>query len=504
MVSGSAQAPLCIASVLLLVAIRKYSAAFAFDLVLWSAVFHTAAFYWLPDTLQLFGGFPKVIAIVLFALYVLVSSFQFAICGWLTQRLSVVAPAFALALSWSATEYFIPRLFPWSIVHPLIGVKSFSLLAAYFGVAPLAFLLFWVATTLFEAACNPRTLAQKNSIACIAALLIGIVASHVYRRSLDLEIAAAPKVTIGVVQGNLTAIEKREVRSLSANLDRYRVLSADVVKRGAEFLIWPETVMAVWTPENVNQVRGTKYDPAPADWVPMLYGGLSFRPRAQKELEQAAAALDPETLEQFRYEKFNSAFGMDAAGKITGRYHKRVLMPFGEYLPLAQTFPSIRSFSPYSGDFTSGEIDAPITMPLADGREVHAGMLICYEDLVPHLSRSETILGANILVNLTNDAWYGPTSAPYQHHLLASWRAIETGRYLIRATNTGLTGIVSPDGETVASLPIFQEATLTENISLLEKTTFYVKAGDVFSWLLCILCVAGYIAARRRITASQS
>ena len=479
--------------------LRKQSQALPFDLFLWGLAFHVPAFFWLPDTLKLFGGFPIPIAVLLFALFVVISSIQLIICGWLTRRLAVVIPGLAFAVAWAATEYLVPRLFPWSIVHPLIGVKSFSLLAAYCGVAPLSFLLIWLASIGLEAAFRPKSIMRKSSIAGIITLVALLVLSHVYQRGLQLEIASAPKVIIGLVQGNLTAIEKREVRALSANLDRYRTLSSDVISRGAEFLIWPETVMGVWTPENVNRVRGTKYDPAPDDSIPMLYGGLSFRPRAEKELEKFAPAVDAETLEQLRYEKFNSAFGMDASGNVTGKYHKRVLMPFGEYLPFAQTFPSIRSLSPYSGDFSAGEIDKPIGMMLADGvREVRAGMLICYEDLVPSLSRSETNLGANILVNLTNDAWYGVSSAPYQHHLLASWRAIETGRYLVRSTNTGLTGIVSPFGETIAELPIFEEQTMVQNVALLERTTFYVRAGDVFSWALCLIGLAALIASRRK------
>jgi len=130
---------------------------------------------------------------------------------------------------------------------------------------------------------------------------------------------------------------------------------------------------------------------------------------------------------------------------------------------------------------------------------VRFGVLICYEDLVSDLARSISVSGANVLVNLTNDAWYGDTSAPYQHHLLARWRAIETGRYLLRATNTGLTAVVDWNGMTVASLPIFTENVLLYSIPLSEKITTYMLWGDLpFKILLMFLLLLDFVPRIRR------
>ncbi len=494
---GFTAAALCTAAATLLVYLAKQSRFLAFDLFCWGLAFHLPAFRWLPDTLQLFGGFPYAIAFALFVLFVLISSVQFLLCGWLTTRISSVLPAMALPLAWSATEFVVPRLFPWSIVHPLIAVKPLSLLAAFFGIAPLAFL--FLGFVSFVLSLRAPIIRLRNG-AAVLVLLCFVGVSTRYRFALTEKLDSSPEVKVGVIQGNLSAVEKRDVRAFSANIERYRSLSTEAVEHGAELIVWPETVVSVWTPETIQSVAGTKYEPARDLGVPIIYGTLSYRPRPPEDLERFSRAVDAETYEALRYLKFNSSFGVDAQGRVTGRYHKRVLMPFGEYLPFSETFPSVKSLSPHSGDFASGGISVPITIALpgetSAEREIRAGMLICYEDLVPSLSRAEASAGANLLLNLTNDAWYGTSSAPYQHHLLASWRAIETGRFLIRATNTGVTGIVSPLGDTTVALPIFEEGRILETVGLLDDETVYAQIGDTVSWVLLLCSIGALFAAR--------
>ena len=151
---------------------------------------------------------------------------------------------------------------------------------------------------------------------------------------------------------------------------------------------------------------------------------------------------------------FNTAFFTDANGKILGRYHKQVLLAFGEYLPFSRIL-SLLPAMPFADGFTAGP--GPVVFHLPRG--VRIAPLICYEDLMPELSRKfvgET--RANLLVNLTNDAWYGKSVGPWQHLRLAQSRAIETRRSLLRVTNTGVTSVVNAKGELVQSLPLFTAA----------------------------------------------
>ena len=122
------------------------------------------------------------------------------------------------------------------------------------------------------------------------------------------------------------------------------------------------------------------------------------------------------------------------------------------------------------------------------------GMLICYELIFPYLSRESTRNGANLLINITNDAWYGRTSAPYQHFSMAVFRAVENRRALVRSANTGISGFVDPTGKIIAASPIFEEAALTAQIPLMSVSTLYTRFGDWFS-LICVVVSGLFITS---------
>ena len=164
----------------------------------------------------------------------------------------------------------------------------------------------------------------------------------------------------------------------------------------------------------------------------------------------------------------------------SGHYHKQVLLAFGEYIPFAPIFSKIPGMPPVGEGFSRG--DGPTTLDLPGGIKV--APLICYEDIMPELARGFVKeKGANLLVNLTNDAWFGDTVAPWQHARLAQWRAIETRRTLVRVTNTGLTTIINPKGEMLDTLPLFAPGVLTAKVEIMNGETLYVKYGDWFAWL---------------------
>src|SRR4030095_5185146 len=171
---------------------------------------------------------------------------------------------------------------------------------------------------------------------------------------------------------------------------------------------------------------------------------------------------------------FNTAFLTDPRGVVLARYHKQVLLAFGEYIPFSGLLGLLPGVPLIEG-FTAG--DGPRTLDLPGGEKI--APLICYEDLMPEISRSFVReKKANLLVNLTNDAWYGRTVAPWQHARLAQWRAIETRRSLLRVTNTGVTSFINAKGEMVETLPIFTPAVLKTQLEILEGETFYVRFGD--------------------------
>jgi apolipoprotein N-acyltransferase len=158
-------------------------------------------------------------------------------------------------------------------------------------------------------------------------------------------------------------------------------------------------------------------------------------------------------------------------------------MPFGEYTPFGSVIPWLRDINATAGQFTPGKAPSVLTFPLSDGTQVRVAPLICYEDIVPLLAREATVNGAHVLVNQTNDAWFGDTVAPYQHHMIASFRAIENRRYLLRSTNTGVTAVVDPLGRTLASLLPYTESVLPMEISLLDIESTWTSFPIYVVWL---------------------
>ena len=206
-----------------------------------------------------------------------------------------------------------------------------------------------------------------------------------------------------------------------------------------------------------------------------LLGGLSYE-----------AEINPENEEDIKFTQYNSAFLTDWNGKILGKYNKIKLLLFGEYLPFSNIIPAVKYISPASGDFTPGS-DLSI-MEIAD-KGIKIGPLICYEDIIPSFSRDFALKGANILINLTNDAWFGESFAPFEHLLVSVPRAVETRRYLIRSTNTGVSAVISPIGKVSNETSIFKKEVFEDEVALLYSNTVYMKLGDIFPWICLVLLV---------------
>ena len=480
-------------------------------LMLFGTVFGAIAFYWLPDTITLFGGFPIETAYGIFLLFCLSAALQFVLFGYLyfvLRQTPIDALHLAIPFAWMVSELVFPRMFPWQVGHSCIVWKPIAALAEWGGVVPISGLVFWWGTTIFRLARDidqRRSLFTAGTCLCVAVSLVLCCAGYLRNRNIIKESSKADEVIVAMIQGNLSTSEKGDVRMLEVNLDRYRTLSTQAQEQGAEFIIWPESVMNSWLPADMESVRGTRLDPFPNASVPLLYGTLTYRPTPKQELNRLLSNYEEDSraaaLRSLSTQRFNAGVGVSASGKVLGTYHKRILMPFGEFIPFADIYPELKKLSPQTGDFSVGDILEPMRIPIEGEnglreKSVLAGILICYEDLIPSLSGDFAAKGANILINLTNDAWYGDTAAPFQHHLLAQWRAIETRRYLLRATNTGYTAIVDPFGTTVGALDIFEEGLLLQPVRLLTLKTFYSKVGDSPLWALAIFVFSWCIFGR--------
>jgi apolipoprotein N-acyltransferase len=337
-----------------------------------------------------------------------------------------------------------------------------------------------MAGALFKTVRDSKTLWISKIIfpACfVAALIYGFWRLNQVTAQLN----TAAKVSIAAVQGNIDVGMKWDPKQMNANLDAHTKLTQGI--SGAQVVLWPESAIEEWLPENLQALPTPFVNSLQLKDAYFIFGARSYRGKLGGPNVKA----------------FNTAFLANPKGLVLERYHKQVLLAFGEYIPFSRLLGLLPGM-PFVEGFTAGH--GPQTFDLTGG--VRIAPLICYEDLMPELSREFVReKKANLLVNLTNDAWYGKTVAPWQHARLAQWRAIETRRGLLRVTNTGVTSIINAKGEIVETLPIFTPAVLKAQVEILEGETFYVRFGDVFAWGITLIAVAIVLAqfSRRRLTA---
>jgi apolipoprotein N-acyltransferase len=217
--------------------------------------------------------------------------------------------------------------------------------------------------------------------------------------------------------------------------------------------------------------------------VPMLFGSDEYEWRGTGRTRQVERS-------------FNSAFMLRADGTTGAVYRKMHLVPWGEYVPLKDWLTFVGPLVQAIGrGFDEG--NEATLLPLGAH---HVSTAICYEIIYPDLVRRFVREGSELLTTITNDSWFGPTSAPYQHFEQASMRAIEEGRYLVRAANTGVSGIVDPYGRVLERTPIFQPAIVVGDVRLLTSSTVYSRTGDVFAYASSVATLAlVLLSARRRV-----
>jgi apolipoprotein N-acyltransferase len=198
--------------------------------------------------------------------------------------------------------------------------------------------------------------------------------------------------------------------------------------------------------------------------------------------------------ERDRFHLFNSAYLVAPNGEVLGRYDKAHLVPFGEYVPFGKYFPFIGKMVEGVGDFKAGEKGKTLAWDTC-----RLGIQICYEIIFPSLSRALTQNGAALLINMTNDAWYGRSSGPYQHFSMVVFRAVENRRSLIRAANTGISGFIDPAGRILEHSALFEAKAMTRPLPIIRKKTLYTRHGDIFAvGCLAVVLIWGTLSWRRK------
>jgi apolipoprotein N-acyltransferase len=432
------------------------------------------AFYWLVYTINVFGGFGYALSVFFYLCLSLYSTMQFLLFALALRRTGIGPLALAAPLLWVSLEFLYPHLFPWRLAHSQFLAPVLIQVGDLTGPFGLSFVMLWFAAALARLAPAQRDL--RPLVAAVAAVALVVVYGVFRLQAVDAAMQAAPSLRVALVQGNISIKEKGDYRYFDINLEKYAELSKQAQK-GTDLLVWPETVSLHWTPADATRLA-PKEMPFNALQTYMYFGALSFRLTGPRQADQ-----------------FNSAFFVDPAANVLGRYDKHILMPFGEYIPFEWLVPRVRELSPATASFKAGEGTQVFSVP---GGYTFAPM-ICYEDLIADMSRQATAAGAEFLLNILNDAWYGNTAAPYEHQALALWRTVENRRYLLRGSNSGVTSIIDAAGRIVAEGGLFTAEVVSGEVRRMTMQTFYTRYGDVFAWSVVALAAALIIGSTWRV-----
>jgi apolipoprotein N-acyltransferase len=257
--------------------------------------------------------------------------------------------------------------------------------------------------------------------------------------------------------------------------ERYVNLSRQAISSGAQLVLWPEASTPYYFDIESAMAEPVRRLAAQAQ-VPFVIG--------TDELERGKSG------EPDRY--YNTAVLVDASGKSRASYRKILLVPFGEYVPFKKLLFFVGPLIEAVSDFSAG--NDPVVFD-TDGTRF--SVAICYEAIYARMARTFVGRGAELLTTITNDAWFGRSSAAYQHFDQAALRAVEQGRYLVRAANTGFTGAVDPYGRVITKTQLFETTAVTVDVRLLSGRTIYGLTGDVIAYLALLVSAVVLLIGRR-------
>ncbi len=423
-----------------------------------------ACLYWVYWPVMHYGEVNWILALpvpVLLAMAMGCYHGLFGVAARLSNRLSPLLAMVFLGLAWTSMELAQATLLsgfswltlasafaPWTIV-----VQAASVMGAY-GVSGV------LAAIAAGAVLGVRA---KACLALSTALTIALLAFGWQRMDNDAE--TTPAHTVAVVQGNIDQSIKWDPAYQMDTVRKYVRLSRDIAASASpELIVWPETSMPFYFQDD----------------TPMREPAAAFARTGKAALLIGAPAYERTSGPQ-SFVLYNRAFLLTSGEASETWYDKEHLVPFGEYMPLAGVLPLQKLVSGV-GDFVPGRNEHPLKV-----NGLALGVLICYEAIFADLAQERVAQGANVLVNISNDAWFGDTSAPHQHLRLASLRAIEQGRHMVRSTNTGISAFIDPLGRVRQVGPQFAELAAAGVVHPRNDNTLF---HNVYGWLLAGLGAA--------------
>ena len=429
--------------------------------------------YWLTIVMTSYGKLPLPVSAVLTLVMAAVLALYPAAVMWLVRigESTGVPVAVTMPCAWVGLEYvrsFALTGFPWASLGysqyrtlPLIQIADIT---GVYGVSFLVVLVNVALYGIFRGMANGASLLP--SLRPLTGALCLVLATLWYGFETLTTPETGSPLKVALIQGNISQDVKWDPAFQEKTVQIYERLTRSVASFSPDLVVWPESATPFFF-QAEEAYAGRVKSLASEMASPLLFGSPAFM--------QEGGSL--------RY--LNSAFLVMPSGMVAGRSDKIHLVPFGEYVPLKRILPFVNKLVEGIGDFVPGKSAVPL-----DIGKARIGVLVCYEGIFPELSRAYVNAGASVLVNISNDAWYKRSSAPYQHLSMTVFRAVENRVPLVRATNTGISAIIDSKGHFSGMTHLFREATLTGEVTPGKGGTIYSRYGDVFA-RLCLALAAG-------------
>jgi apolipoprotein N-acyltransferase len=455
---------------------------------------NVVSLYWIPIPLHDFADVHFAFAIFpMFALAAIVG-INSAVAIWageLVARRMRIPSVITMPIAWTALEWFrtyVPASFPWNLLgytaYRNLELIQFAEFTGVYGVSAL--IVFFNAVVYVVIFRRGAYRLQTVCLSVLTAMMIALVAFGAWRISDLRDAPQSGSFKVAMVQGNIPQSLKWDPKFLPESYGVYQDETADAAKRGADLIVWPEAAAAfLFQPDDQYPAmlagdaayRTALLTLAKTQGKPLLFGA------------PALAQIDG------RFGIYNRAYmvSLNGQGEVDAHYDKIELVPFGEYVPARAILGFfVNKIVNGMGDLIPGKEQ---TLFSFNGAKL--GILICYESIFPDLTRREVNEGADVLVNITNDAWYGESSAPYQVLAMAAMRSVETKVPMVRVANTGISALIEPSGQITNRTPLFKRGTEIVDVSWRPVRTLYTIVGDLFAETCFMLTAIGLILAWR-------
>ncbi|MBU4485003.1 apolipoprotein N-acyltransferase, partial [bacterium] len=472
-----------------------------------AAICYSGSLYWIYRAMNTYGNLPSVASVAVLVILIIIISAYIAIAPmlsrWVSER-SNIPILISLPIFWVICELsrnYIPcNGFPWAnLAMSQYSHTTIIQIVDLIGIYGLMFILVWVnqfiaeltifckgnqgcvilskAKNLMKSIVGRGSFVRSSrtqddnpictnllSKSVVTLLILTTVVVYGIWRSNDIQkqLSKLTPVKIAILQGNIPQEEKQDPSMKIEVFNKYRRMLKQATNADIELAIWPETAYP---------------------WI--VRRDLQFLPEKHLGLSDIGSPFPFNLIGVVAYDDnggddrtiYNSVMLTDRNGMILDFYDKTHLVPYGEYVPYKKVLFFLKKLVSAIGTFETGKTLEPLNYGFH-----RFGNLICYEDIFPEISRKTTLLGAEFLVNTTNDAWYGVSSAPYQHLALSVFRAVENRRYLVRSTNTGISAVIDPIGQINMQSDIFTDALIVSYVGAGNIDSVYTRLGDWFAY----------------------